>query len=157
MTLVEWAARWRVPDDAFRELCLCSINAPLRQSDAPDESEARVQSRVRLEAAQKNMLLYRNNRGAGRLESGNYVRFGLCNDSEKIGDKFKSADLIGVESVFITHDMVGTIIGRFTSVECKPTDWKFSGTLEEIAQISWATIINSAGGRAVIVNRDGLL
>lgn len=155
MTFYEWATKWRVPAEAFRELCLCSID--VAHVDGRDESEARVQSRVRLEAAQKNMLLYRNQRGAGKLESGNFVRFGLCNDSEKIGDKFKSADLIGLESVLITQEMIGTIIGRFLSVECKPSDWKFSGTIEEVAQVNWATIINAAGGRAIIVNREGVL
>lgn len=155
MTLTEWAARWRLPAEAFRELCLLSID--VAHTDGRDESEARVQSRVRLEGAQKNILLYRNQRGAGKLDSGNFVRFGLCNDSQKIGDKFKSADLIGVESVLITYDMIGSVFGRFISVECKPTNWKFSGTMEEVAQVSWATLINSAGGRAIIVNRDGVL
>lgn len=155
MTFIEWAMKWRVPPEAFKELCQCSME--VSHADGPNESEARVQSRVRLEAAEKGKLLYRNNRGAGKMDNGNYVRFGLCNDSEKLGDKFKSADLIGAEPVLITQEMVGGTIGRFLSVECKPSDWKFSGTIEEIGQVNWATIINSIGGRAIFVNRDGAL
>ena len=80
------------------------------------------------------------------------MRFGLANDSKKFGDAIKSADLIGWETLLITEDMVGTFIARFLSVEAKRRDWKFSGTLEEMAQAKWAAVVNAQGGRAIITN-----
>lgn len=155
LTLFSWARKHSINPDAFKELCDMSID--VTHDNAKDESEALVQSRVRLEAASKGMYLYRNNRGAGKLTNGVFLRWGLCNDSEKVGDRFKSGDLIGIEPVRITSEMVGSVIGRFKSVEVKASSWKFSGTAEELAQVAWATLINAQGGSAVIVNTDGKL
>lgn len=154
MTLTEWAYKWHIPHQAFQELCASALC--IGEADG-DRSEAYVQSQVRLEAAEKNKYLYRNNRGAGKMDSGSFVRFGLANDSKKIGDAFKSGDLIGWEPVFITPELVGCTVARFLSVEVKRTDWRFSGSLEDMAQISWATLVNVNGGRAVIVNGPGYL
>lgn len=114
-----------------------------------------MQSTIRLAAARSGRYLFRNNVGAGKLASGSFVRFGLGNDSAALNGKFKSADLVGIERVTITQDMVGSHIGRFLSIECKRRDWKFAGTLEEMAQVAWATLINAQGGRAIITNTDG--
>jgi hypothetical protein len=163
VTFLEWVIKWRVPPEALKELRDTSMYFGASEDTTP---EAGVQRDLRLEAARLGKLLFRNNRGAGRMESGNFVRYGLANDSKKLGDVVKSADLIGLETLFVTMEMVleaialglpGYKVGRFLSVEAKAGDWKYSGTLEEIAQEKWAYAINSAGGRALITNRTGVL
>lgn len=163
MTFLEWVIKWRVPPEALKELATTCIYYGPPEDDTP---EGTVQREVRLEAGRLGKYLFRNNRGAGRMESGNFVRYGLANDSKKIGDTVKSADLVGLETIFITMEMVleavgqglpGYMVGRFLSVEVKAADWKYSGTLEEVAQFKWANFVNSAGGRAIITNRVGTL
>lgn len=158
ISLADWAVKWGIPPQALRELCDSALYFSDEDSPNPKRrSEAYVQSEIRLESARKQKYLFRNNRGAGKLASGNFVRYGLANDSKKLGDVIKSADLVGLEKILITPEMVGTIIGRFLSVEVKHENWKYSGTIEENAQIAWATLINAQGGRAVITTRAGLL
>ncbi len=163
MTLFEWALKWRIPPDALNELVTTCVHVGPPEDGG---SEAGVQREVRLEAARLGKYLFRNNRGAGKMESGNFVRYGLANDSKKLGDAVKSADLIGIETMYVTIDMVldsllenpqGFKVGRFLSVEVKAPNWKYSGTVEEMAQLKWAAAINAAGGRAIITNRTGCL
>lgn len=153
LTLLEWAIKHRIHPDALRELCqTCIYTGP----ELPDgQLETNVQRDVRLEYAYAGKYLYRNNRGAGRMDTGTYVRWGLANDSKALGDAVKSADLIGWESIEITPVMVGARIARFLSVECKRESWEWKGTLEEMAQLKWAALVNSEGGRAVITNKVG--
>lgn len=150
--LIEWANRWQIPPQALEELCSAALYLEVPKDAS---AEARVQSEIRLKAARAGKYLFRNNVGAGKLASGSFVRFGLGNDSVALNAKFKSADLIGIERVQVTQEMVGSHIGRFLSVECKRRDWKLAGTLEECAQVAWATLINAQGGRAIITNTDG--
>lgn len=157
ISLTDWAVKWRIPPEALRELCDSAIHHDTLVNESGHKSESRVQSELRLESARKQKYLFRNNRGAGKLASGNFVRYGLANDSKKLGDVIKSADLVGLEKILITHEMAGTIIGRFLSVEVKHEDWKYSGTIEENAQIAWAALINAQGGRAIITTRAGCL
>jgi hypothetical protein len=154
MTLIEWALKHRISPEAIRDLCQSAIFQP--QDVDPEEDkrlEAPIQRDVRLASARAGKMLFRNNRGAGRMESGNHVRYGLANDSKKFGDAWKSGDLIGWESIVITPEWVGHTIARFLSVEIKRGDWKFSGTKEELAQAKWAALVNLSGGRAVITNK----
>jgi hypothetical protein len=119
-------------------------------------SESNVSSRGRLAAVAKHWRLWRNQRGAGKLESGNYVRFGLANDSPALGKKLKSGDYIGWRPVVITADMVGKVIAQFVSVEFKEEDWTPPprDTKDEHAagQYNWADLVNREGGYAVFVN-----
>jgi hypothetical protein len=154
LTLIEWALKWNISPNALKELAQTCMHFGDEENTKP---EASVQREVRLEAARLDKLLFRNNRGAGKMESGNFVRYGLANDSKKLGDAVKSADLIGIERVVITEDMVGKFIGRFLSVEVKAGNWRYTGTPEEVAQVSWATTVNHYGGRAIITNRIGTL
>jgi hypothetical protein len=149
MMLIEWAHRWKVPPEALEELCRAALHVAAADDDA---TEGRVQSEVRLAAARQGKYLFRNNVGAGKLDNGSFVRWGLANESAAVNAKIKSADLIGIERVLITPEMVGSVIGRFLSVEVKRRDWKFSGTIKEMAQVTWASLINAQGGRAVITN-----
>lgn len=118
-------------------------------------SESNVQARIRLEAANRGVRLWRNNNGAGTLRNGSHIRWGLANDSAAYNKVLKSADLIGIRAVVITPDMVGKTIGQFVSMECKPEGWKPSGK-EELeryeAQMRWCNLINSMGGFAAIVD-----
>jgi len=155
MSLAEWAARWGIPQIAIDELCDSCIQVEMPTE--PVKSEARVQSEVRLEAAAEGVYLFRNNNGAGKLESGNFVRFGLGNDSAPLSKVLKSGDLVGIRKRLITSADVGCYIGQFVSREIKKSNWKFSGTVEEQAQVRWATLINAQGGDAQIVTGVGSL
>lgn len=151
--LAEWADRWGIPPEAIEDLARSTIYPPPAVAD--DASEARVQSEVRLEAPYQDVYLFRNNVGAGKMASGNFVRYGLGNDSEALNDVLKSGDLIGFKKRMITMADVGRYFGQFVSREVKRRDWKFSGTKEEHAQVRWATLVNSQGGDAKIVQGPG--
>lgn len=116
-------------------------------------SESAVLTDIRLAASALGWRLYRNNKGAGKLENGSFVRWGLCNESAAVGSRIRSADLIGIRPVVITQAMVGQTIGQFVSIEVKSPGWRPSATDEhETAQRRWATLINELGGYAVITN-----
>lgn len=156
MTLQEWAARWQIPADALRELAQSTIYDPPTNNDPPG-SESRQQSLVRLEAASKAVYLWRNNVGASKLENGNFVRWGLANDSERLNATVKSGDLIGWRSRLITATDVGTVLAQFVSREVKRENWRWSDTPENNAQLKWAAIVNSHGGDAAICTGPGSL
>lgn len=114
-------------------------------------SESNVQSRVRVVAASRGWRIWRNNSGAGVLENGSFVRWGLGNDSTAVNSVMKSADLIGVRRVTITADMVGKVIGQFVALECKREGWTYSGDDEEHAQKQFLDFVNENGGYAMFV------
>ena len=116
-----------------------------------------VQSAVRLEASQKGVRMFRNNRGAFQDATGRWIRYGLANDSKQFGDKVKSSDLIGIRKVTITSDMTGCTIGQFVSREIKRGDWKYRGTAEERAQLAWLEFVLLMGGDAAFANSTGTL
>jgi hypothetical protein len=154
MTFIEWATKWHIPPAAVEDLCRAALYVAPAEDD---DSEARVQSEIRLAAAKQGHYLFRNNNGAGQLASGSWVRFGLGNDSAKLNEQFKSADLIGWQRVLVTQAMVGAHVAQFLSVEVKRRNWKFAATKEEMAQVRWAALVNAQGGRALITNTDGVL
>lgn len=128
------------------------------------ESEARVQSRVRLEAGHSpGVTLWRNNVGVLPDRTGRPVRYGLANESPDLNKRLKSGDLIGWRSVLITPDMVGRVIAQFLSRECKPEDWtpapptNLALYAHEEAQREWARIVNEAGGDARFATGVGTL
>ena len=147
MILTEWAKRHNIPPHMIAELRLLMLGGDVTP-DAPAAagSEAAVQNAVRLEASRAGHRLWRNNLGAGKLENGSYVRWGLCNDSPAINAVMKSSDLIGIKRVLITQDMVGSHIGQFWSVEVKHAHWKYRGDSHEVAQLRWIEQIVALGG-----------
>lgn len=157
MTLTEWAARWGVPDAALTELGRECLSVVVRADKTG--SEAHVQSQVRLEAPRVKppVFLFRNNVGAGKLENGNFVRWGLANDSSRLNEVLKSGDLIGIRRRLILATDVGRYIGQFVSRECKHASWEFTGTMEERAQAAWAALINREGGDAAFTTGPGSL
>lgn len=154
LTLDEWAARWRIPPQALAELTTL-FYAPERPSDA-DYSEGAVLSRCRLAApkVRRGLHLWRNNRGAGKMDSGNYVRFGLANDTPELGKVCKSGDLIGIEPVLITPAHIGQTIGQFYSAEVKHSGWKPDGSDRTKGQLRWAAHVVAAGGIAKFVTHE---
>lgn len=115
-------------------------------------SESHVQSLVRLWTAARGIWALRNNSGAFKDDTGRLIRFGLGNDSKKINAVYKSSDLVGVEPVLITQDMVGKVIGRAWARECKPEGWVYTGTDREAAQRRFILKWNELGGNAAFTN-----
>ena len=157
MMLYEWAMKWGIPVDAIEDLRqrMNTVN-----TDAPvvdGLSEAGVQSRVRLEASRKGMRLWRNNVGACYTDEGQFIRYGLANDSHQMNKRIKSPDLVGVRPILIEPFHVGRVIGQFLARECKPEGWRYTGTEHEQAQLKFLELVLSLGGDTAFANREGTL
>ncbi len=120
-------------------------------------SEAGILSDIRLEASEKGARLWRNNVGATYASNGQFIRYGLANDSANLNKAIKSADLIGIRPVLITAEHVGMIIGQFISREIKKPGWSYRHTDREQAQSNWAELIISLGGDACFATSRGTL
>lgn len=155
MVIYQWARDHNIPYAALQDLLRRFGALDGLHPTAPQygESETAVQGALRLNASKTGCRLFRNNVGAGKLESGSYVRWGLANESKQMNKAIKSHDLIGIRPVLITPEHVGLIIGQFLSREAKHADWRYTGTAHERAQLAWAELINSLGGDARFANR----
>jgi hypothetical protein len=158
MIFAAWAARWGIPPAAMAELQtgLLQLDGTPGRPGAGG-SEAAVQSQVRLEASRKGGRLWRNNVGAGYAEDGSFMRWGLANDSAQVNRVIKSADLIGLRPVLIEQKHVGLVLGQFVSREVKAYGWTYCGTEREVAQLNWATLVNTLGGDACFATGEGTL
>ena len=152
-TIYDWAAAHRVPVAAVNDLLQLlgmGFYSPEGNGTVAGMSEAAVQNIVRLESAKNGTVLWRNNVGELVDANGGRVRYGLCNDSKKLNKAIKSADLIGIEPVLILEKHLGTIIGRFVSIECKAAGWRYNPNDDhQVAQAQWLKIVTSKGGRAM--------
>lgn len=141
MTLAEWAKKWELPPEALRELVLAWLpqhdHGIAALTPAPEGSEAAAQQQCRLNASKAGVRLWRNNLGSYRDERGNWVRYGLCNDSAKLNAALKSSDLIGIGPG-----------GKFIAREIKRPGWKFKGDEHERAQLAFLQLITGMGGDA---------
>jgi hypothetical protein len=155
MNLYNWAARWGVPPEALNDL--------RREFGAIDTNpahitattgEAVVQQRIRIEASQKGARLWRNNVGAVVDTRGNFIRYGICNDSGKINKEIKSSDLIGIKPVALPD---GRIIGQFVAREVKPAGWHYTGTDREQAQLRFLELVAGLGGDAQFATSEGTI
>jgi len=156
MMLDEWARKWMISPAALEELkLLFGVSEAITPTNKL--SEGGVQSLVRLEASVKGARLWRNNVGATYTDDGNFLRFGLANDSTDLNKILKSSDLIGIRPRVVTPAMVGVTIGQFLSREIKPHNWKYRGTDREVAQLNWIKLINSFGGDASFATGEGTL
>lgn len=115
------------------------------------KSEKDVTKIVRLQYAELGVVLWRNNVGAAQDANGNYFRYGLANESRQMNKVIKSSDLIGINPVTITQEMVGQVIGQFIALECKKEGWVFTGTERELAQMKFHDIVNDKGGLASFI------
>jgi hypothetical protein len=126
------------------------------KDDETQASESNVQTREQLKCAKKGIWALRNNSGAFKEKTGRLVRYGLGNTSKKFNAVCKSSDLIGVEPVLITPDMVGQTIGRFYARECKPEGWVFNpNDAHEVAQRRFISKVNELGGNAAFTDGAG--
>lgn len=161
MTVTEWAARWGIQPRALEELTGCTWFPPALENVEQLRSEAGVQSRVRLEAAQKGVRLWRNNVGALKDVDGRPVRYGLANDSKALNERVKSGDLIGWRRHVVVPADIGRTLAVFVSRECKPPDWRPPRSGDELerfeAQQRWAQLVQRDGGDAQIVQGPGSL
>jgi len=80
------------------------------------------------------LLKYEN--GVATIANARRQNFGLCPGS---------ADLIGLQKIIITPDMVGQSIAKFVSIEVKSE----RGKLLE-AQANWKRMVENMGGYAVV-------
>lgn len=141
--LYTWAQRYGVPAGALTEL-LDIVDPSRAHMPSSAASEAAVQASLRVTAAQHGCSLWRNNNGAMQDDTGRHVRFGLGNDSKKLGDKWKSSDLIGITPV--TSTQAGQTFGVFTAVEVKKPGWVAPKNERERAQAAFLTTVRSLGG-----------
>lgn len=124
--------------------------------------ESAVESHVILDAASLNNELWRNNVGVAwygnttHLNDGSLliqnprpVRYGLCNESKKMNQNVKSSDYIGITPTLVTPAMVGSVLGVFTAVETKASDWTLNTNDKHcLAQKNFHDIVLKAGGYA---------
>ncbi len=158
MIFADWAARWRIPPAAMADLQSRVLGLDGTPGAVAGRSEAAVQNQVRLEASRKGGRLFRNNVGSFQdPASGSWVRFGLCNDSARLNAMVKSADLIGLRPVLVEPKHVGLVLGQFVSREIKAAGWRYAGTEREVAQLNWATLVNTLGGDASFATGEGTL
>lgn len=159
INLTQWAIRHGVSHVALSELqqLMYGERDDVLNITGAVNSESYVQSAIRLEASHKGVWLLRNNVGACQDKSGRLIRYGLANESKEQNKRIKSADLVGIRPVLITHEMVGQTIGQFVSREVKAGDWHYTGTAHEQAQQRWTTKVLSLGGDACFANGVGTL
>lgn len=146
--LHEWARKWGIPAAAIQDLeqqitrrgVTCDLVAP--------GTEAAVQSLVRMEAAARGTMLWRNNVGECVDQRGNRIRYGLANDSKKTNAALKSSDLIGIKPVLIGPEHVGRKLGQFVAREVKRSDWRYTGNPREKAQRAFIELVIAYGGDA---------
>lgn len=145
----EWAKRHNLSSAALSELA--QIMGVDKVTDVVTStgltSESQVQNQRRLMASKRGGRLWRNNKGVLPDARGVPVRFGLINDTPALGKKLRSPDLVGINPVLITPEMVGTVIGQWDSEEVKKPGWVYKGTEHERAQLACGELILSLGGR----------
>jgi hypothetical protein len=149
--LQQWAERNHITPEALAELHLILSVPDVRPPTGAAGSEAGVQSALRLAASKAGGRLWRNNVGAGEV-GGQFMRWGLANDSKQMNGIVKSADLIGIWPVVIQPRHIGQTLGQFWSVEVKRPGWHYTGTKREVAQLTWRNHILSLGGLASFNN-----
>lgn len=142
--LYTWAQRYGIGGQQLIELL--DIIDPSREMkpETKHSSEAAVQADLRVIAAHYGCSLWRNNNGAAVDETGRHVRYGLGNDSKRLGDKFKSSDLIGITPV--TSTQAGQTFGVFTAVEVKSPGWNAPTNDRERAQAAFLSVVKMMGG-----------
>ena len=103
---------------------------------------------LRLAASRDGARLWRNNVGAGVLQSGGFIRWGLANETAQMNRLLKSSDLIGIRPVVIGPEHLGRTLGIFVSREVKKVGWEYRGDDRERAQKAWLDLVASLGGDA---------
>ena len=119
-------------------------------ADQKNKSEADVQNLIRIEWSQLGGRCWRNNVGAFRGPTGQWVRYGLANDSKQMNQVIKSSDLIGFYPLEITAEMVGKTVPVLASIEVKEEGYKKPGRGKKLdhhnAQQKWCDMVAGYGG-----------
>lgn len=154
--LHDWSIRHHVSLQALQELHILLTSTVVAPPDTVEGAlETDVQARVRVAASQAGDVLWRNNSGVLKNERGVPVRFGLCNDSEKLNEHAKSSDLIGIRRVLVTPAHVGRTVGVFYAREVKRAGWRYTGTPREVAQLRFIEAVVAMGGDAGFATSEG--
>lgn len=140
--------------DDLRTILGVNTPPPGRLEGTP---ESVVSADVRVEAAKKGGILWRNNVGATFDQKGNFIRYGLCNDSKGVNKRFKSSDLIGIKPVLIGQQHIGFTIGQFCARETKRAGWSFRNSDRERAQLRFIELVISMGGDGAFATGTGTL
>lgn len=159
MNINQWAIKWGVPYQALDDLkrLFGLYGTDTAPCDAAPASEAANQNLVRLEMSRVGGRIWRNNVGATYTDEGQFIRYGLANDSQQMNKITKSSDLIGLKPVVVQPYHVGVTLGVFVAREIKPGDWKFTGTEREVAQLNYLELVASLGGDACFATGEGTL
>jgi hypothetical protein len=155
MDLSIWAKKWNLPQEALTELQILLTGKTSILQIKQTESEASIKNKIRLEASSKGARLWINNVGAFSTINGDFVRYGLANESSRQNKHIKSSDLIGIKPIEITQEHLGLKIGQFLCREVKRSNWRYADTEHEKAQLNWIRLINSLGGDAAFVTSTG--
>jgi hypothetical protein len=146
MTLTEWALKHGVTRAAIADLHAMWRLDGTYATGAADDGEAAVQRVVRLEASRRGHRLWRNNVGAGKLDNGSFLRWGLANESPGVNKVLKSSDIIGIRSD-----------GVFMAREIKAPGWRYAGDDRERAQLAFIQLVTSWGGDACFATGEGTI
>lgn len=170
MHLDEWATRWpNLPPGCLADLKMClgldgTYNTQHIKRPGEGASESHVTSLLRLEAAKKDIPLFRNNVGSLIDSRGIPVRFGLANESKRENDAFKSSDWIGIRPLLIGPQHMGRTIGQFVAREVKEGSWTYTGNehghdgqRRQWAQLEFGKFVMRYGGDFAFVAGVGTL
>lgn len=147
VNLNEWAIKHSIPLTALHDLKYqMGLFTMETMPVGNPKSEGAVTTAVRLEAADKGILLWRNNVGAMQDETGRVVRYGLANESQRMNKSVKSSDLVGIKPN-----------GQFVCREMKAHGWQYTGTPRELAQKKFIDLVLSKGGDASFATGVGTL
>lgn len=100
--------------------------------------ESQIQAAIFAALNQGSSRLWRNNVGRAETVDGRFIQYGLC-----VG----SSDLIGLQSVTITPDMVGRQVAVFVAVEVKSP-----GKKAKPEQQRFIDAVNRMGGMAGVAH-----
>lgn len=151
--LKQWATLHGVTDEALQGLLAIMIPDTVEATTSGDaKSESFVQSNEMISASRRGGRLWRNNVGVLPDKYGRPVRYGLCNESKEVNKICKSSDLIGIQPILITEDMVGSTIGQFVAREAKKQGWRYVGNDHEVGQLNFLSLVIALGGDGQFVN-----
>lgn len=112
--------------------------------------ESNIQSEISIELSKsRHVRLFRNN--VAQCWTGEVIqkdKYTVTIANYRIlhaGLFVGSSDLIGLETITVTPEMVGQQIARFTGIEVKTE----GGRIKK-EQLAWQNFINTRGGKAVI-------
>jgi len=98
-------------------------------------NESAILKHILLRCGRGTSRLWRNNVGAYRDKTGNWVRYGVCNPG--------GSDLIGWQQILITPDHVGQTFAVFAAIEVKTKTGRIT-----FDQSRFLNIVKKAGGVA---------